>query len=336
MADVARRAQVSISTVSYALSGARPVSADTRRKIERAMEDLGFEPNILARGLARARSNIIALVYPEGTRGIDLTGIDVLSAASRRARQRGYHALLWTNDADVLEAAPRLSPQGLVAGVLMLEVRTDDERVAALAEFGVPFAMIGRPGDPIDIPSVDTDVPQMASQALRYLLDLGHDVVGYLGVAPSEGEPVSNFTRWTAAEFDEAAGRVGVKSYQLMTDATPAAGAEALRSFRVAHPDLTAIITLNEPATAGVLAAAGRQGCRVPEDLSVVALMSSARAAEMANPPLTTVGVSHRALGERGADLLIDLLEDSTTKPTQVLLPTEVHVRGSSGPRRRV
>lgn len=335
MADVARRADVSISTVSYALSGARPVSEETRRRIEAAMEDLGFEPNVLARGLARARSNIIALVFPEGDHGIDLTGIEILMAAANRARRRGYHALLWTDDTDVTEAAPRLARQGLVDGVLMLEIRTVDDRVAALRSAGIPFALIGMTGDHSDVPFVETDVEQMTITAVRHLHETGHEVIGYVGVERADTDQGSSLTNRVVEGMLAAGERFGVRIHPFICEPTPAAGVRAVHSFARIRPRITAVVGMNEPATAGVLAGAAEIGWQVPDELSVVALMSSCRAAEMAHPQLTTVSPEPGRLGECGVDVLIDRLEGGSRGTRQVFVPTRLTVRGSSRPRKR-
>ncbi len=95
MQDVARRAQVSLSTVSYALSGTRPVSDATRRRIEDAMAELGYQPNAMARGLASRRSHVLALIYPAMEKGLGGTVAEFVSSAAETARENGYHLVLW-------------------------------------------------------------------------------------------------------------------------------------------------------------------------------------------------------------------------------------------------
>jgi DNA-binding LacI/PurR family transcriptional regulator len=91
MADVARVAGVSRSTVSYVLSGTRPISDETRQQVLRAMKDLDYTPNALAQGLAGKRTGIIALIFPIGEVGFSLTDFEYIQAASEQARSDGYH-----------------------------------------------------------------------------------------------------------------------------------------------------------------------------------------------------------------------------------------------------
>jgi len=119
MADVARLAGVSISTVSYALNGTRPISAETRARIEAAMAELHYTPNAMARGLRGRRAKIIALVYPSRGRGIDISSLGYILGASDHAQSMDYHLLLWTTETDSLASLRTLVGQGLLDGVLL-------------------------------------------------------------------------------------------------------------------------------------------------------------------------------------------------------------------------
>jgi DNA-binding LacI/PurR family transcriptional regulator len=119
-----------------------------------------------------------------------------------------------------------------------------------------------------------------------------------------------------------------------MVSATPDAGARVLEDLVEGSPDVSAIVTMNSPATAGILAAAANHGLRVPQDLALVALLTAARAAELFSPPLTTVTPSTAFLGELAVDVLIDELE-GRSRPLQRMVPGELTVRASSGACRR-
>ena len=140
-ADVAKLAGVSTSTVSYALSGERPISKSTRLRIEAAMRELGYTPNALASGLAGRRSRIIALLFPSGPRIIATTDMEYVIAAADAARERGYNLVVWTTGDSALDEVHRLSGTGLVDGVLLMEVLLQDERVHHLQAAGVPLAL---------------------------------------------------------------------------------------------------------------------------------------------------------------------------------------------------
>ena len=147
MHDVARLANVSLSTVSYALSGTRPVSQATKDRIGEAMAELDYRPNAMARGLASRRSRTLALIFPAMESGIGGTVAEFVRSAAATARQRGYHLVLWPFGADQPEEIRDLVHQGMADGVLLMEVCLADARVDALHSAGLPFTMIGRTED---------------------------------------------------------------------------------------------------------------------------------------------------------------------------------------------
>ena len=94
-ADVAKLAGVSASTVSYALSGERTISDETRKKVLKAVAQLDYRPNFAAGALAGGKSKTIALVSPSGEFGIALIALEYINGAGEAARARGYHLVIW-------------------------------------------------------------------------------------------------------------------------------------------------------------------------------------------------------------------------------------------------
>ena len=174
MHDVARRASVSLSTVSYAISGTRPISKETRLRIFAAMEELGYHPHALARGLASKRSRILALLFPTSERGLGNTDLEFIIGAADTARDLGYNLVLWTSDINDSVELRQLIQQGLVDGVVLMEVHLDDRRIAYLREIGFPFSIIGRCTDLTGIAYTDIDFEQTVHDAVMHLIELGH------------------------------------------------------------------------------------------------------------------------------------------------------------------
>ncbi|WP_420813819.1 LacI family DNA-binding transcriptional regulator, partial [Phytoactinopolyspora endophytica] len=132
MRDVAERAGVSIATVSFVLNNTKPVAPATRERIEAAMAELGFRRNALARALASRRTHILALAYPALQHKLGSTAMSFVTSAASAASNRDYHLVLWPVDNDGVELT-ELVRQGLVDGILLMEVLLDDPRVEALA-----------------------------------------------------------------------------------------------------------------------------------------------------------------------------------------------------------
>lgn len=331
MADVARLAGVSLSTVSYALSGARPISESTRDRVLWAVDQLNYQPNVIARGLAGRRTGFLALLLPTDEAIADSFMVDIIVAAAETARERGYHLLLWTEPAGEPAGLKDLMRRGLIDGALLLSVRLHDPRVAALREADVPLAMIGRTQDPDGCLYVDSDAEQAADAAIAYLAELGHSTLGYVGPPLSAYTDGFGIVVRVHDSLVKSAERHGVGLHPVFSDLNPTALAKAVTDLLAEEPPVTAVLALDDTAVAGILNSLRSMQLAVPSDVSVVGLLIPTRAAELAWPHLTTVTHDPRELGQLAASALIDSLEGATTEVTQILLPSEVVERSTTG-----
>jgi DNA-binding LacI/PurR family transcriptional regulator len=336
MHDVAKHAGVSVSTVSYALNGTRPISQKTKDLIHAAMEQLGYRPHALARGLASRRSRIIALHFSTSERGIGETELEFVTSAAKAALKRGYHLVLWTSEMEDPDRLRELTRQGLVDGMVLMEVRQDDGRIGVLREMSMPFSMIGRCADTTGISFADVDFDQTTRDAVSYLFELGHSRIAFL----NQSLQVFNEGYGPAVRayqgFMRATAEKGIEGIARFCHSSPRDGYETFTELIAARPGLSAIIAMNDRAVPGVLQAIADRGCRVPEDFSLVSIVSSARAAELFVPPLTTMEAQASALGRMAVTCLIDQLEGGSKEMPQALLPCGLVVRGSTGPCRKV
>lgn len=319
MHDVARHAGVSLSTVSYALSGARPVSASTRDRVAAAMAELGFQPNAMARSLASRRSHVIALIYPAMDKGLGGTIAEFVQAAAEQARAFGYHLVLWPFRQTEADQVRDLVRQGMADGVLVMEVALDDSRIDVLVEAGIPYAMIGRTRDVTDRHSVDIDFDATVADAVTHLADLGHRRLGFLNHSQASfdaGYAPAHRARDAFAREIAARGLAGIHR---VCDDSPVAGRAAVAEMVAADPALTGLITMNEMATFGVMAELQHLGLRVPDDVSVLGIVTSPGVATMTNPPLTSFHAPGASLGRLAVDrLLLQLAPQQTSSRTRV------------------
>ncbi len=154
--EVAKAAGVSISTVSYALSGKRPVAPDTRKRIQAAVLELGYSPNAGARMLAGSRTHIFALTEPLRKDTHAPTHMAFVLATAVAARRNDYDILLLT-DEQASAGMGRVASSGLVDAILVLDVAPDDERVALSRAIDTPTIFIGVPDDHEGLICVDLD-----------------------------------------------------------------------------------------------------------------------------------------------------------------------------------
>ncbi|WP_223878347.1 LacI family DNA-binding transcriptional regulator [Microbacterium radiodurans] len=273
--EVARAAGVSISTVSYALSGKRPVSVATRQRVERAVADLGYSPNARARMLAARRTQIFALTEPLRPDTHAPTHMAFVLAASIAARRKEYDILLLT-EAEASAGMQRVADSGLVDAILVLDVAPNDERVGLSRAIDTPTVFIGVPTDTAGLVCVDLDFAAATRRAVDALADAGHTRIGLLGHTP-EAYELSNFPPRVRDAFRHCSAERGVTAQVRIPDG-PGAASER---FRRAASDLieggaTGILVQgNEEAHLSVLAEAERRGLRIPADLSLLSLAAT-------------------------------------------------------------
>ncbi len=332
MADIAQRAGVSLSTVSYALSGKRAISEPTRRRVLQAIDDLDYHPHAHGRALASKRSRTIALFFPHRAKGLSEMHLEFITHAAEAAGEHGYAFLLSTSpdeDAEIL----RMSGQGLVDGLILMEITLDDPRAERLRDRGFPFAMIGHRRDNAGISYVDLDFADAVETAVRHLVDAGHHAVALVNAAPSllaagYGPAVRALEGYTRTAAD-----VGLDPIAVACEPTPRAGERALAELRAARPDLSGVVTINREAIGGMVQAAADLGLAIPDRLSLVAVVTE-RLAQLFSPTLTTIDFPAAEMGRLGAEMLIRRLEGGEDPPTQRLLRAALTVRQSSGPYR--
>jgi DNA-binding LacI/PurR family transcriptional regulator len=327
--DVAKRAEVSVSTVSYALSGSRPISEETKQRINIAINELGYRPNFLARSLATKRTRVVALLLPSSANGLSDAQMEFVTSAAEVASQRSYGLLLWTSpgkDQEIL----RLAREGLVEGVMLMEIRLQDPRVDMLLENGYPFSMIGRCQNNDAISFVDFDFDQALRVCVEHLAQLGHHHIAYLGYPPSELASGYGPAVRSQEGFQAAIKERGLLGESLACEPTLEKGIKTMRALLTKHSDLSAAIIADERICAGVIQVIHEKGLRMPEEFSIIAKVFP-RMAEMTTPPLTTLDIPAIDMGRLGTELLIRQLEGDEEQPTQILLPPKLTIRKSTG-----
>ena len=332
MQDVARHAQVSLSTVSYALSGTRPVSAATKARIDTAMAELGFRPNAMARGLASRRSSTLALIFPAMESGLSGTVTEFVASAAAAAREHGYHLVLWPFGAHQADEIRDLVRQGLADGVLLMEVRLEDPRVAALHAAGLPFTMIGRTREVEGLAYVDIDFDRTTEDAVDHLTALGHEHIGFLNHSRESQEAGYGPTLRADVGFRAAMTRRGLVASSVLCHESPQAGRRAISELFEADPDMTALVSMNEMATFGATVELQDRGLRIPDDFSVLSIVTSPAVGALSNPPLTTMHAPGAELGRLSVKALLGQLSADGRTPEPVLLSCRLEAGASTGP----
>jgi DNA-binding LacI/PurR family transcriptional regulator len=302
--DVAEAAGVSISTVSYALSGKRSIAASTRQRVTEAVDRLGYRAHAGARMMAGARTNILALSSPVRSDDHQPTQMRFVTAVVEAARRHDYDVLLLATD-DEVSGIRRVASSSLVDGVVALGVATEDERVALVRELDLPAGFIGIPQGVDDLACIDLDFEAAAAQSVDRLADVGHRVVGVVGHPASYRERDTGFIRRFDDAFAARAAARGVESVTIATDLSRASGGRALDELRERLPEMTALVLhCSEPTAESVLQRVRELGLVVPRDLSVLAACASYAADEL-EPALDMIPLPGAGVGRPACPRLL-------------------------------
>lgn len=321
MSDVARHAGVALSTVSYMLSGDKPVAAATRERIEQAMTELDYRPNAIARSLASRRTRILALHLPEFDVSAGETVFEIVRGAYDRAAERGYLLTVWPIAS---QRAPHdladLVAQGHADGVLLVEVALGDPRIDSLQEAEVPFLSVGRTRENAQLHYVDIDFEGTIAHALDELAATGHRDVMLIGRSRAMAASGYGPAVRSQEDFSRLAAQRDLTHREHALDPTPQAGRDLARAVceSGARPD--AVIAMNDLAVVGFVNELQVLGVQLPADLSVVTVVSSRRTASLTSPALTAWQAPGEEMGRRAVDGLLDQLADPGAAPTQVLV----------------
>ena len=328
-ADVARLAGVSQSTVSYTLSGARPISDATRQRVLEAVKELDYPPNVLAGALARGSSHTLALLFPSGESVISPASLEYITGAANAARELGYHLVLWPSDNQEFKEIRSLCNSGWIDGVLLMEIQLSDDRVEYLVRSGVPTALIGRTADAEGLDFVDQDFDSVAQITLDHLHDLQHRHVVLMDTKSKIDEGVGFSIRSNEA-LRKYATELDMSLTEVWVEGRVSAGRDALDLIRLQHPEVTAVIGLNDLAIMGLLNAANEFNISVPHDLSIISLSTPNEYAETTWPALTTVTMPAHNMGRAAAEVLIQRLKDGKAHAHQELWTGELTVRATT------
>ncbi|MFD5322739.1 LacI family DNA-binding transcriptional regulator [Streptomyces sp. NPDC127092] len=329
LADVARHAGVSASTVSYVLSGKRSISAVTRERIQRSIEELGYRPHAGARALAGKRTHVLALMMPLRTDVYVPVFMEIAMAVTTTARAHGYDVLLLTGE-EGPEAVRRVEGSALADAMIVMDVELEDPRLPCLRAAGRPAVLIGLPADTTGLSCVDLDFEAAGARCVDHLAALGHRRIAVIGEPPAVYARGTGYAVRTLRGLRDAAAQRSVGLLHRPTDGGHAAVAATVGRVFEERPGTTALVVQNEAAVEPLLAVLRRDGRAVPEDVSVVAVCAG-QAAAQASVPLTSVDVPAHEMGRRAVERLFAHL-DGHEPPGTVLIAPELADRGSTGP----
>lgn len=326
---VARAAGVSRATASRVVNGNPKVAADVRKAVERAVERLGYVPNLAARSLVTRRSESIGLVIaePAGRLFEDPFFPRLLRAVGTELATRELQlVLLMPQSARDESRIERYLAAGHVDGALLVSLHGDDPLPSQLAAHGVPVVVGGRPPRGAAVSFVDVDNVQGARSAVEHLVAGGRRTIATIA---GPGDMPAGIDRLAGyREALRASGLDPSPTLEATADFTSDGAETAARRLLEERPDVDGLFVASDLMAVGALRALRAAGRRVPQDVALVGFDDSI--APTVDPPLTSVRQPIEEMGREMVRLLVDRLSQPTTVPRRVILETRLVVRGSS------
>jgi LacI family transcriptional regulator len=320
--DVARRAQLSVATVSRALNGLENVSEQARTRIALAVSELGYVPHAGARSLSLARNNAIGVVLP------DLHGeffSEIVRGMDREASRRGYLLLLSNLHAGSEQAANALrAMRGRVDGLLVMAPHLKEEDLAAALPRGLPAVLINTRGQSDGQPAIHLDNAAGAAATIEHLLGLGRERIVHIA-----GPPDNIDAQERAAAAEATAWKHGVELTIVEGNFEEESGAAAVERLLASGRSFDAIFAANDNMAIGALEAVRKAGLEVPRDIAVAGFDDIPLARHLG---ITTVRVRIAELGERALAKLIDSLGSGDGGGDELHAP-ELVIRSTTDPK---
>jgi DNA-binding LacI/PurR family transcriptional regulator len=317
--DVAKSAGVSTSTVSYVLSGKRPISKETADRVQRAIRDLGYRPNAGARALAGGRTNVLALVVPlRADQNVPVV-MEFAAAVVTRARRSDYDVLLLTQDEGV-GGVQRVAASALADAFIVMDLQADDPRLPVLRALEQPAVLIGLPDRPVGLSAVDLHFAAAAALAVDHLADLGHHALALVGAPEAVYERRTGYAQRTLAGFEKACVRRDVAAVTTACEPSFDGLRRAVTDVLTRQPGTTGWLVHNESVLPSVVAVLAEQGLRVPDDASVVAVCPDDMADTHA-VAFTNIGLPAADVGEIAVEMALRHLDGASAVETRLLSP---------------
>lgn len=333
--DVARKAGVSKTAVSFAFNRPDRLNAETASRILDVAKSLGYRPNPVARMLTQRKTMSIGLMTPHALSsafanpffGALAEGIAVV------AEPAGYALHFISPDRGSLG---RALDRATVDGLVVIGLPAQHPEVDRLRDAGLPMVLVDSVAMP-GVPSISVDDEGGAYLAANHLLELGHRDILVVAIAPlapfppgeSHGVGPDRLRGYDRAFRDRGLTLSGERL--IATESTIDGGSAALQDAWAKGLRPTAVLAMSDAIAIGTFAAAAALGLRVPDDLSVVGF-DDIDIAALSNPPLTTVHQPIRSKGAAAMQMLLALLDGTSTRDEVTrLLATRLIVRASTG-----
>lgn len=319
--DVAKKAGVSMKTVSRVVNKERNVAEETRQQVLQTIQEMGYVPHIQAQRLASGKTRSIVLHYPLSNPVLlsNLIEMHFITGVALGAAEEDYYFSLMTGPL-TSGGLMKLCRGAQADGLVLMQIAVDDWRVEFLRENNYPFVMIGRSGNNNGLSFIDLDFEHAVIEAYAHLTSLGHQHIGFL-TFPEDWRIKGLGPAVRAMQgFKAAVEKFGVDSLHRESLQTIERAYWATKSLLKEDPHITAIVTMHNTLAVGAITALQEMNRKVPDDCSIVGVPID-DGSELIIPPLTGIEWAGHEIGYQAAKMLIRELKGASSGPEQILVP---------------
>ncbi|MCM3719285.1 LacI family DNA-binding transcriptional regulator [Fictibacillus phosphorivorans] len=325
--DVAKYANVSIATVSRIVNGLPGYSEDTKKKVQEAIEALGYQPNAIARGLINKRTQTIGVLFP------DVSGMlssEVLEGVENAAHDAGFSVIVCNTASSGKRTVKylRLLQEKRVDGIIFASEVVKEEYYKIFQEMKVPVVLVSTASSEFDLPFVRVNDFEGAFRATEYLITNGHKMIGMIG--GKTNDPIAGIPRLKG--FKEALQKHSLpyseKHITISEGYRFQNGKESLPVLLKQLPNMTALFAVSDEVAIGAMTAAHQLGIKVPEELSIIGY-DNLKFAEMCYPGLTTVSQPLKDMGQTAGEILVKLIKGEEKEAESRFMPFTIVERQS-------
>lgn len=332
--DVAKLAGVSPSTVSRTCTNHPSISKETKQKVRKAMQDLGYEPNFQASNLASKNSRTIGIVLPNTDSEIyeNAFYLKMIRGIGQFCNQKQYMTTLvtGTTEKELLHVIKSMVKSGKVDGFIVLYSKKDDEVLDYLYDEGITYVLIGKASTYANqIIYIDNDNILAAKEATDYLIQMGHEKIAFLG---TDNNSIFIQDRKRGYMLSLSDHEIPFKpQYCLERSYNQEDNDDSLEKLFQSEEPPTAILVSDDILAVALEKTLTELGIKVPEELSIVCFNNTIFA-KLTNPPLTSVDVNSYQLGIEAASQIINHIENPNLLATKIIVPHRIIERKSCMP----
>jgi DNA-binding LacI/PurR family transcriptional regulator len=330
--DVAKKAKVSVSTVSRVINNKPDVSKKTRERVFQVIKEINYQPNYIARSLVNGKTNTVGFFYRDIT-GFGIThpfAIEVINGIYSELYKHNLDLTFFIKDTKLLNSTLSITDvcrRKKVDGAILSGFREYEHYAKDIRGTSIPIVLIDFPIEGRRVSYVTSDNLGGSIKAIEHLIGLGHKKIGFI-----------NGGLWAHVSRERLKGyRQALKKYNISfkenlveeTDFTPETAENAVEKLIYNNRDITAFFCASDLIAAGAIKRLKEMGFRIPTDISIVGF-DDIEQSKSYRPPLTTVQQDKRKIGCEAVKLIVKMINDNKYVPQRIKLPTKLVIRQST------